>query len=77
MSKIGHLQAANLQRLSRTAKAAVYVFETMLPENTQRFADCGFGPVNGAVVEHPCRPSVVPKVAFRSVQVHPGDCSIE
>ena len=81
MNRIAGLPAPEPGRANRMAKAPVYLFATNLVNNRGRFGCCGdFGPGSAAEaggLEHPSRRSVVPKVAFRSVQVHPGDCTIE
>ncbi len=66
-------------RLKGMAKAPVYVFSTKLSKNTRtiRVGLRHGGWAQGDGLEHPRRESVVPKVAFRSVQVHPGDITIE
>ena len=61
-------------RLKGMTKAPVYVFSTKLAKNTRTIRD---GLAQGEGLEHPRCESVVPKVAFRSVQVHPGDITIE
>jgi hypothetical protein len=81
MNRIAGLPAPELRRAHRMAKAPVYLFATKLFKNSRRFGCRGeFDPGRAAEaggLEQPSRRSVVPKVAFRSVQVHPGDCTIE
>ena len=79
MNRIADLSASHKGHLNRMAQAPVYVFATKLLKNTKtiRIGPRRCGWAQGEGLEHPRRQSVVPKVAFRSVQVHPGDITIE
>jgi len=79
MNRIADLSAPRAGRLIGMAKAPVYLLATKLLKNTGtiRVGPRHGGWAQGEGLEHPRRTSVVPKVAFRSVQVHPGDITIE